>query len=523
MIHTELIKPVAGLIREHAQARPGKLAFRDGRSAVTYGELAQTTAMLAGHLQDAGLEVGDSVAILLPNSVEWVQSCFAVLRAGGVAVPISHDSTEPEVAYRIEDAACKVIIVTDTRAPLAASLMARFPALKTMIVVQREGTAGAAPVAGAPASLQFAALCQAPPCSQPRDLDRIDASSFIIYTSGTTGRAKGVLLSERSMLWVTAACWVPIAGLNENDHVLSPLPLFHSYALNLSVLSILAVGASETILEKFSTSDVMAQLKSGGYTVFPGVPTMFHYLLEAARADPGCRFPGLRLCLSAGAIMPGPVNQEFEKRFGVMLLDGYGITETSTMVTLNARSGTRVMGSCGLPVPGLSTRIVDLAGEDVAQGEEGELIVRGPNLMAGYHNKPAETQAAVRNGWYHTGDLARCDRNGYLTITGRLKELIIRGGQNIAPAEVEEAVASFPAVLDCAVVGAPHQHLGEVPVVFVVARPGMEVDTQALVSHCRERLSAYKLPDSVHVVPEIPRTGSGKILRFRLKESLASQ
>ena len=179
------------------------------------------------------------------------------------------------------------------------------------------------------------------------------------------------------------------------------------------------------------------------------------------------------------------------------------------------------MGSCGLPVPGLAVRLLDPAsGLDVSAGQEGELIVRGPNVMNGYHRKPAETAAALRDGWYFTGDLAKSDSNGFLTITGRLKELVIRGGQNIAPAEVEEAVSAHACVLDCAVVGAPHPHLGEVPVVFVVMRPGMSVDAQALIAHCRERLSAYKVPSAVHLVDEIPRTGSGKIIRFKLKDTL---
>lgn len=513
MIRTELIAPIGELIRRHAQAKADKVAFRDARSSLTYGRLAATTANLAGHLQDLGLKPGERVAIMVPNSVEWVESCFAIVRAGAVAVPISYEATVPEIAYRLEDAGCRALITTDERAEALAGMLSQQPQLNWQILVER----GERKAKG----LRYAELAGSPAASAPRDPDTIDQPSFIIYTSGTTGRAKGVLLSQRSMLWVAAACWAPIAGLNENDSVLSPLPLFHSYALNLSVVSILAVGASEYILEKFSTSEAMRLLQSGEFTVFPGVPTMFHYLLEAARANPGCRFPGLRVCLSAGAIMPAPINREFEERFGVMLLDGYGITETSTMVTLNWMSGTRVMGSCGLPLPGLTARIVDpVTGLDVGPGMEGELIVRGPNLMSGYHNKPAETASAVRNGWYHTGDLAKSDANGYLTITGRLKELIIRGGQNIAPSEIEEVVNAFPAVLDCAVVGAPHTHLGEVPVVFVVARQGMQVDQEALVAYCRERLSSYKLPHAVHVVDQIPRTGSGKTMRFKLVEAL---
>jgi long-chain acyl-CoA synthetase len=214
------------------------------------------------------------------------------------------------------------------------------------------------------------------------------------------------------------------------------------------------------------------------------------------------------------------LNRAFEERFKTPLLDGYGITETSTMVTMNWLRGERPIGSCGLPVPGLAVRIVDPSSlEDVTFGEEGELIVRGPNLMQGYHNKPAETAAALRKGWYHTGDLAKSDPSGYLTITGRIKELIIRGGQNIAPAEIEEVVIRHPHVTDCAVVGIKHATLGEVPCLFVVAKRD-ELDLNALMDHCRANLSSYKIPEATHFVPEIPRTGSGKIMRFKLVEAL---
>ncbi len=229
----------------------------------------------------------------------------------------------------------------------------------------------------------------------------------------------------------------------------------------------------------------------------------------------------VRWCISAGAIMPGTLNRSFEERFGVPLLDGYGITETSTFVTMNAPGAGRVDGSCGLPLPGGATRIVDPKdGRDCDFGEEGELIVRGPHVMPGYHNKPDETAKALRNGWYHTGDLARCDRNGFLTITGRLKELIIRGGQNIAPAEVEEAIVLHVDVLDCAVVAGPHEHLGEVPVAFVVPREGATLDVEALLAHCRAQLSSYKVPHAVRLIDSIPRTGSGKTIRYKLRELL---
>jgi long-chain acyl-CoA synthetase len=512
VLRSDLIAPIPELLRRHAAAHGGKRAYRDAQTSVSYGALLDRTGRLAGHLADNGIAANDTVAILLPNSVPWVESCFAIARAGGISVPISYDSTEPEIAYRLADANCKAMFTTAERGDLIARLQASAPNLKTLIVTDR-GTC-------AVPALRYADLLEAPPKSAPRDAASLHDTAFILYTSGTTGRAKGVALTVHGMLWVNAACWAPIAGLCEQDTVLSPLPLFHSYALNLSVLSILATGATCHIMEKFSTSEAVRLLQTGEFTFFPGVPTMFHYLLQATRGEANLKFPNLRLCVSAGAIMPATLNREFEDQLGVKLLDGYGITETSTMVTMNWPTGGRVLGSCGIPLPGLAVRIVDPAGRDVAPNQEGELIVRGPNVMPGYHNKPEETRNALREGWYHTGDLARSDENGFLTITGRLKELIIRGGQNIAPAEIEEVVNAYPAVLDCAVVGITHPHLGEVPALFVVPRPDQLIENEALLAHCRAHLSAYKVPHTIKTITEIPRTGSGKIIRYKLRELL---
>jgi acyl-CoA synthetase (AMP-forming)/AMP-acid ligase II len=511
MLHANLITPIPELLKRHAQERGGKVAYRDAQRSVTYSALNDRTAQLAGHLADLGIGPGETVAMLLPNSVDWIETCFSIARAGAVSVPIPYEATEPEIAYRLVDANCRAIVTTGERGELVAKLQGGAPNLTTVVVTDRGSTTIKA--------LRYTDLMATPPKSPPRDPSALHEPAFILYTSGTTGRAKGVLLTVHGMLWIVAACWAPITGLSERDTVLSPLPLFHSYALNLSVLGVLATGASEHIMERFSTSEAVRLLQTGEFTYFPGVPTMFHYLLQATRETPGLSFPNLRLCVSAGAIMPATLNREFEERFGVPLLDGYGITETSTMVTMNWPSGARVLGSCGFPVPGLAVRILDPAnGRDVAFGQEGELIVRGPNVMPGYHNKPEETAKALRNGWYHTGDLAKSDENGFLTITGRLKELIIRGGQNIAPAEIEEVVNTFEAVLDCAVVGVPHEHLGEVPALFVVARKDRTIETEALLAHCRAQLSAYKVPHAVHLVVEIPRTGSGKIIRYKLRE-----
>jgi long-chain acyl-CoA synthetase len=510
MLHAELIAPVSEMLERHRKARPDKVAYWDAQRSVTYSQLASRTASIAGGLAARGVREGDRVAIYLPNSVDWVEVCLAGLRCGAMIVPIGYDAAEAEIAYRLFDADCRTVITTAARKELIGRLTAGSAAPVSLVF------------AGAGASEAGLCLEQLAERSTTVALDPadIDRSSFIIYTSGTTGRAKGVLLSVRGMLWIAAACWAPICDLSESDVVLSPLPLFHSYALNLSVLSVLACGASEHILERFSPQQVLELLQSRKYTVFPGVPTMFHYLLQRGQEAGVNRLGATRLCISAGAIMPASLNRSFEQHFGTTLLDGYGITETSTMVTMNWMSGTRVMGSCGLPVPGLAARIVDPTTlEDLPIGAEGELIVRGPNLMLGYHNKPAETAAALRKGWYHTGDLAKSDANGYLTITGRIKELIIRGGQNIAPAEIEEVVILHPEVIDCAVVGVAHATLGEVPYLFVVADKG-RLDVDSLLAHCRGSLSSYKIPEATHIVAEIPRTGSGKIMRFKLVEAL---
>lgn len=510
MLHTHLIAPVSELLGRHVAQRPQQIAFWDSSRSTTYAQLATRTAAISAGLTQAGIGVGDKLAIYLPNGVAWVEACLSGLRAGAVIVPISYDAAEGEISYRLSDAGCRAVVTTSARKALVEKIAAD---LGQALLVIEAGTAASTD------ALHLDVLASGGHAASldPPDIDR---PSFIIYTSGTTGRAKGVILSLRGMLWISAACWAPICGLRDSDVVLSPLPLFHSYGLNLSVLGVLAVGASEHILEKFSPQQVLDLMQSGKYSVCPGVPTMFHYLLQRAQESGVETLGAIRLCISAGAIMPATLNRAFEERFNVPLADGYGITETSTMVTMNWLSGERPLGSCGLPVPGLAVRIVDPTTLiDVPIGDEGELIVRGPNLMAGYHNKPAETASALRNGWYHTGDLAKSDVSGYLTITGRIKELIIRGGQNIAPAEIEEIVIQHAQVLDCAVVGVRHATLGEVPYLFVVARDG-DVDLDSLRDHCRSHLSAYKIPEATHVVAEIPRTGSGKIMRYRLVEAL---
>ncbi len=499
MIRLDLIAPVGTLLLQHAAIRPDKTAYIDDTRSTTWAGLEVETAELARDLIAGGLQPGQSVAIWLANSVDWVVATLATIRAGGVAVPITVEATLHEAEYRLQDSSAAVIFADAPTRPVIEQMQEKGRELPR--IIWREG--------GLPSPA-------ASSCALP-DED-IHAPAFIVYTSGTTGTPKGVILTVHSMLWVNAACWVPITGLCADDVVLAPLPLFHSYAINITVLGILATGATERIMTRFSPGRALELLQAGEVTLLPGVPTMFHYLLLTAREKGGCDLGRLRACISAGAILPAALNRDFETYFGVELLDGYGITETSTMVTMNWPGQSRVMGSCGLPVPGVCVRIVDpITCEDRPRGEEGEMICSGPNVMLGYLNKPEETAKALRNGWYHTGDLARSDENGFLTITGRLKELVIRGGQNISPAEIEEALLTHPSVRDAVVVGVPHETLGEVPVAYVVwsSEP---VTFESMTEYCRNILAPYKIPADLRAVDEIPRTGSGKAIRFKLRE-----
>jgi acyl-CoA synthetase (AMP-forming)/AMP-acid ligase II len=513
MLRVELIRPLPQLLAAHASQFRDKVAFYDDRSSVTYAELAERTRRLAGHLVGQGLGRGDRVLLYLGNSVETAESYLAITRAAAVGVCANPLAAPAEVGYMLSDSGARVVITDGLHLDHARSLMAEQGRDITIVLVSD----GQAP----PGVQSYAELTAMEPTSPPRDDLELDEVAWMLYTSGTTGRPKGVLLTQRSCLWVVAACWAPITGISAGDRVLCPLPLFHSYALDLCVLGVFAVGATERILPSFSTSRVLELLAQEPFTVLPGVPTMFQYLLNGLGGR-SFRSESLRLCVSAGAILPAALNAEFERTFEVPLLDGYGITETSTMVTMNWPGGGRVPGSCGLPVPGVAVRLVDpLTGQDVGAADEGEVWVSGPNVMRGYHNRPEATAQVLQHGWYRTGDLGRRDANGFLTISGRTKELIIRGGENIYPAELEAVLLRAEGVADAAIVGREHADLGEVPVAFVVPeRPGA-LDVPALLAFCGRELSPFKVPAEVVEIDAIPRTGSGKIMRFRLRDRLA--
>ncbi|MCI3934399.1 type I polyketide synthase [Streptomyces sp. AN091965] len=510
-MRTDLIKPLPGVLVENAARFPDKVAFEDDRRAVTHGDLEARTRRLAGHLAALGVARGDRVALCLGNTVATVESYLAVVRAGAIGVPLNPASAPAELEYALADSGATAVITDPARARRLRSSPAVTPAIALLVTGEEpeavEGTGAHA----------YDRLAVTEPAEPARDDLGLDDVAWMFYTSGTTGRPKGVLSTQRNCLWSVASCYVPIPGLTHEDRVLWPLPLFHSLSHIACVLSVTVVGATARLLDGASADDVIKALHEDDTTFLAGVPTTYHHLVTAARQN-GFSAPALRIGLVGGAVTGPGLRRDFEETFGVPLVDAYGSTETCGAITINPPDGARVDGSCGLPVPGVGVRVVDPGtGRDVPAGQEGEVWVSGPNVMVGYHNSPDATAQALRDGWYRTGDLARRDDAGYVTIRGRIKELVIRGGENIHPEEVEAVLRTVEGVADAAVSGAPHRTLGEVPVAYVVPGPS-GFDTAALIDRCRARLSAYKVPERVHEVTAIPRTASGKTRRRLLAE-----
>ncbi|MFJ6954708.1 class I adenylate-forming enzyme family protein, partial [Micromonospora aurantiaca (nom. illeg.)] len=511
MLRSDLIQPLSDLIEAHAARLGNKVAFRDDRRAVGYADLAARTRRLAGHLAAAGVARGDRVAFCLGNRVETVETWLAVTRAAAVGVPVNPHSTDAELAHLLDDSGA-VLVVTDPRhLDQMLRLRTSRPALRIVVT-------GDSPVPDE--VVAWRDLVDTEPAVGARDDLGLDEVAWMLYTSGTTGRPKGVLSTQRTCLWSVAACYVPIPGLTAADRVVWPLPLFHSLSHIGCVLSVTAVGATARLIDGFSADDVLRAVDEDEATVLAGVPAMYHHLVTAAR-ETGFRAPALRVCLVGGAITTGALRRAFDEVFDAPLLDAYGSTETCGSIAVTRPEQPRVEGSCGRAVPGVEVRLVSpQTGLDVPTGAEGEVWVSGPSVMLGYHNLPAVTAAALRDGWYRTGDLARRDADGNIFVTGRHQELIIRGGEKIHPAEVEEVLRAVPGVADVAVTGRPHEVLGEVPVAFVV--PGPEgFDPAAGFAACRERLSYHKVPEALYEIGQVPRTPSGKVTRRLLSDGPA--
>ena len=471
---------IARLLSRNAKLHGAKAAFSDDVRTVTWSALTDRTAALAAGL---GVGRGARVAFLLDDSVELVESVLAVARAAAVGVLFSPQCTDAELGHLLADSE-PALLITDAR---------------HLPQVARVGGAPRVLVAGE----EFERLASGR--GRPRDDLGQDEPAWMIYTSGTTGSPKAVVSSQRAALWSPVEVYGPLLGLTAEDRLLWPLPMSHSFAHSLCVLGVLVAGASARICVTRDPVSVTRLAQEYAPTVIAGVPTTYRQLLAAGLT----RLPSLRTCLTAGAPCDEKLRSDVENALGVALLDCYGSTETCGMIAVE-RAATRVRGTSGPPVTGMSVRVV----------EPGEIWVSGPGLMTGYHGRPEATDRALVSGWYRTGDLGRVDEHGHVVVTGRVDDLIIRGGHNIDPAEVESVLVRQPGVVDAVVVAREHPLLGETPVAFVVPS-GDAVDTAVLLAACATELSAYKVPEEIRFVPAVPRTPSGKPRRNVLRAELA--
>ncbi|MEU0590238.1 beta-ketoacyl synthase N-terminal-like domain-containing protein [Streptomyces ardesiacus] len=516
MTHVEDIRPLSEVLRDHALDRPEKIAFADEGREVTYARLAERTGRLAGHLAGAGVERGDRVAILLGNSVTTVESYLAVTRAAAVGVPVNPQSSDAELAHQLDDSGARLVITDGVHLEQVERMRATREGV-VVVLAHGDASGGRTPAAGV---LVFEELAESEPPRGPRDDLGLDEPAWILYTSGTTGAAKGVVSHQRACLWSVHHSYQGVLGLGPDDRLLWPLPLFHSLAHILCVLGVTVTGATARILPGFGAQDVLEALRAAPYTLLLGVPSMYFQLVEAVLAaeEDGGEVPRPRVCLVTGAATGAALASAVERVLGAPLVNSYGSTETCGAITMSRPGSPRPPGTCGTVVPGAELRLADpRTGLGTRAGDEGEVLVKSPGLMLGYHGRPEETAAALRDGWYRTGDLARRDAEGHLTITGRVKELIIRAGENIQPGEIEDVLRQVPGIVDVAVTGRSDEALGEVPVAYVVPAAEGWSPAEALAA-CRDRLSYFKVPAELYETAALPLTASGKVSRRRLPD-----
>ena len=505
---TNAIQADLGLIVPRAAQRFGsKPALVTARRTMTYRELDDLCDRVAGGLQDLGVRPGDRVSLYSPNRWEWVVAYHAALRAGAVVNPINVMLTPEEVAFVLNDCGAAAIFTAGEKAKVIVGLTRTVPTLRRVISFDPAG----GDVTPFEDLLNGPAAAQDTPRPAPTDL------STIGYTSGTTGHPKGAMQSHRAVFLNTAAVFA-VQTRTERDVMLNALPLPHVYG-NIIMNGTFMARATLVMMERFDPAVALAEIPRHQVTVVDGVPTMYAMML-ADPSMPGTDLASLRMCAVGGQTMPVAKMEEWERRSGAPLLELWGMTELGGAGTSNCGYMPNVHGSIGFVLPGLEARIASL--EDacltVPDGEPGELMVRGPLVMLGYYANEQATRAAIEpDGWMHTGDIASRDDEGHYFIVDRRKDLIITGGFNVYPAEIERVVASYPAVAMVAVGSVPDETLGELARAYVVLRPDATATEAQIIDHCRPHLAAYKLPRSVRFVPDLPKTSTGKVMRRELK------
>lgn len=502
-VHLDLID----IGRHWARWQPDALALRwapglPGASDLTWRELLERTEQLAAAFAVAGVERGDRVAILMVNRPEWVLTALATLRLGGIVVPLNVRFTAPEIAYVVRDAGCRMLVTDGALEPGTSAVREEQPGTTVLLAEElTDAMAASAGVAVADHRSQW------------------DDPAFICYTSGTTGDPKGAVLTHGS--WnIASQGWAQAIELTPNDRVYLPFPL--AFTGGLAVWLFTYWAGARTVLDAAPDPDRTLDLfEHERLTALLAVPVIHQQLVDHPRFD-GADLSSWRVACSGGASVPQPLIAAVQAR-GVPMLQGYSLTEASAAATiLPGHDARRKLGSAGLPIPHGRIGVVDEIGAPLGPGEVGEIVVGGLQIMSGYWNRPEESAAALRDGWLHTGDLGFLDDEGYLTVVDRAKDMLISGGLNVYPAEIERVLAGLPGLVEVAVIGVPDRRWGETPAVVAVPAPGVELDGSAVLDACEGVLADFKLPRYLVVRDApLPRNMSGKVLKRDLRDEYA--
>jgi long-chain acyl-CoA synthetase len=475
-----------------------RTAVKFGPMEVSYRELDKAASAVADLVRGAGVRPGERVGLMLPNVPYFPVVYYGILRAGGVVVPMNVMLKEREAEFYLSDSGAKCVFAWHEYAEVARPAAGAAQAEVVLVEPRR-----------------FDALLREVALPEP-DLDTLREpydTAVVLYTSGTTGSPKGAELTHGGLRENAAAVVEMLQLGDEGEVIFGGLPLFHSFGQTSCMNASVSGGACLTLLPRFDAGKALAILERDRVTVFEGVPTMYSALLHHPERD---RFDlsALRLCISGGAALPVEVLRQFEEAFGCAVLEGYGLTETSPVASFNQLGQPRKPGSIGTPIADVEMKVVDEAGNAVPQGEVGEIVIRGYNVMKGYWNRPDATAEAIDSeGWFKTGDMARIDKDGYFFIVDRKKDLVIRGGYNVYPREVEDVLYEHPGVREAAVIGVPDEALGEEVVAAVSLKPGAAAEPDEIRAWVKERVAAYKYPRHVWFVGELPKGPTGKILK----------
>lgn len=531
------------VVERSAREYPNAPALEFFGKSITYAEMLEAIERAAEGLREQGVSAGDPVALILPNCPQHIVAFYAVLRLGAVVIEHNPLYTPRELRKQFEDHGAKTAIVWNK----VVATVQDFPddiAVQTLISVDitksmplKTRALLRLPIAKARQSrdalfspvedtVSWDVLASSGRLQSSWTRPQTDDLAIIQYTSGTTGSPKGAALSHRNMIAnaMQAQAWTPSVPRGEGCVFYAVLPMFHAYGLTLCVTFAMSMGARLVLFPKFDADMVLDVVKKRPATLFPLVPPIAERLLTRAK-EKGVSLEGVAIGVSGAMPLSVELVEPFEAASGGYLCEGYGLSECSPVLMVNPVAENRKTGTIGLPLPGTEVRIVDPENPtvDVPAGSEGELIVRGPQVFSGYYGKPEETEAVFVDGWFRTGDIVRMDEDGFVTVVDRIKELIITGGFNVAPTEVENVLRQYPGIADVAVVGLPSSHSGEEVVAAIVLEPGALIDTEVLRDFGRTILTPYKVPRQYFIVEELPKSMIGKVLRRQVKQTILEQ